>query len=203
MESAIENKGIFWRAFISFLSGAVFYLFMGSIIIYSIYQVSNGQMTVDVFLLLYQMAQSMSNMIQTMAFTIQMTENSLFNLNRQRVFIEGVPKCGRSLEYRKLTQYKDAEIALRAKDLCFSYHDSQEVLHHLNFEIKEGETIALVGCNGSGKSTLVNFLTNLYQPNSGTLMHRFERMWGLERLMRLKIGRGFYMPFILVEQKKS
>ncbi|WP_243518341.1 ABC transporter ATP-binding protein [Candidatus Cardinium sp. cBcalN1] len=55
------------------------------------------------------------------------------------------------------------------KNVSFSYNDTKEVLHQINFTIQNGETVALVGASGSGKSTLVSLLSGLYQPNSGTI----------------------------------
>ena len=42
----------------------------------------------------------------------------------------------------------------------------------MNFQIHQGETIALVGLNGSGKSTLVKLLVELYQPTQGELLFK-------------------------------
>lgn len=40
-------------------------------------------------------------------------------------------------------------------------------LNNINFEINEGETVALIGKNGSGKSTLLKVITGLYKPTTG------------------------------------
>lgn len=42
-----------------------------------------------------------------------------------------------------------------------------EILKGLNFEIQEGETVALIGKSGSGKSTLLSLLSGLDRPDSG------------------------------------
>jgi subfamily B ATP-binding cassette protein MsbA len=44
-----------------------------------------------------------------------------------------------------------------------------ESLKNINLNIKNGETIALVGATGSGKTTLVNLLTRFYNPTSGKI----------------------------------
>lgn len=57
-------------------------------------------------------------------------------------------------------------------DLCKSYHDGQiciEVLKGIDFSIKSGERIAIVGPSGSGKSTLLHLLGGLDKPTTGTV----------------------------------
>ena len=55
------------------------------------------------------------------------------------------------------------------QDVNFSYTDNSPSLKNINLNIKQGETIALVGSTGSGKTTLVNLLTRFYNPTSGKI----------------------------------
>jgi len=56
-------------------------------------------------------------------------------------------------------------------DVSFSYPKTERaVLNHINFRLKAGETIALVGRSGSGKSTLVNLLLRVYDPTVGKIL---------------------------------
>jgi ABC-type multidrug transport system fused ATPase/permease subunit len=48
---------------------------------------------------------------------------------------------------------------IRFENVRFSYIENEEVLKGVNFSIKKGETIAIVGATGAGKSTIIN-LTN-------------------------------------------
>ncbi len=42
-------------------------------------------------------------------------------------------------------------------------------MSNINFNIKSGEKVAIVGMNGAGKSTLFNLLLRLYEPNKGEI----------------------------------
>jgi len=54
-------------------------------------------------------------------------------------------------------------------NVSFSYDGEKSPLKNINLNIKEGETIALVGSTGSGKTTLVNLLARFYKPSSGKI----------------------------------
>jgi ATP-binding cassette subfamily B multidrug efflux pump len=55
------------------------------------------------------------------------------------------------------------------KEVSFSYTGTQNVLHHINFEVKAGETVALVGHTGSGKTSIISLLNRLYQIQEGEI----------------------------------
>jgi len=61
-------------------------------------------------------------------------------------------------------------IIIQMKDVAFSYSfNSLPVLDHLNFELKKGDKIGLIGPNGSGKTTFLHILMGLLPVSSGTL----------------------------------
>ena len=55
------------------------------------------------------------------------------------------------------------------QNVNFSYNGNSPSLKNLNLNIKQGETIALVGPTGSGKTTLVNLLLRFYNLNDGNI----------------------------------
>ncbi len=60
---------------------------------------------------------------------------------------------------------------VRFENVTFRYdtEESRNALQNISFEVKAGETMALVGRSGSGKSTLVKLLQGLYYPTSGQI----------------------------------
>ncbi|MBN1687765.1 MAG: ABC transporter ATP-binding protein [Candidatus Omnitrophica bacterium] len=55
------------------------------------------------------------------------------------------------------------------ENVSFSYEKGDEVLDRVQFAVKRGEVLALVGASGSGKTTLVNLLPRFYDPDLGTI----------------------------------
>ena len=45
-------------------------------------------------------------------------------------------------------------------------------LNHVNFTLREGETVAVMGPSGSGKSTLLHALAGIIKPTAGTVIFR-------------------------------
>ncbi|HEX9522865.1 MAG TPA: ABC transporter ATP-binding protein [Reyranella sp.] len=57
------------------------------------------------------------------------------------------------------------------EDVGFSYPGAERwAVRHLDFTLKAGEVVALVGENGAGKTTLVKLLTRLYDPDEGRIL---------------------------------
>ncbi|MCG8838751.1 ABC transporter ATP-binding protein [Tenacibaculum dicentrarchi] len=55
------------------------------------------------------------------------------------------------------------------KDVHFSYIKGEEILKGISFDVKKGETIAIVGATGAGKSTIINLINRFYEIDSGTI----------------------------------
>ena len=52
-------------------------------------------------------------------------------------------------------------------DVSFSYDGQRKVLDHISFQVRPGETIALVGPTGAGKTTIVNLISRFYDIQEG------------------------------------
>lgn len=56
------------------------------------------------------------------------------------------------------------------KDVTFGYDDDENVLYDINFKVKAGETIALVGQTGAGKTSIINVLCRFYPISHGQIV---------------------------------
>ncbi len=64
---------------------------------------------------------------------------------------------------------KRAKGNIRFTNVRFGYLEDEEVLHGISFNVKAGETVAIVGSTGAGKSTIINLLNRFYEINSGVI----------------------------------
>ena len=72
---------------------------------------------------------------------------------------------------KPIEEVKDGSISF--KDVSFCYSDEKDenkfALEHINLDIKEGETIGIIGGTGSSKSTLVQLIPRLYDATKGEI----------------------------------
>jgi ATP-binding cassette subfamily B protein len=72
------------------------------------------------------------------------------------------------------------EGAISFRNVWFAYKEDQYVLKDLSFEVKPGQTIALVGATGAGKSSTINILNRFYDIQKGQIeidgvdIHKYE-----------------------------
>lgn len=66
---------------------------------------------------------------------------------------------------------------LQVKDLSISYGAIQAV-RHVDFEVKKGEIVTLIGANGAGKSTILKTISGIVKPQSGSIEYQNESLVG-------------------------
>ncbi|ALP35710.1 multidrug ABC transporter ATP-binding protein [Paenibacillus sp. IHB B 3084] len=76
------------------------------------------------------------------------------------------------------TAYMSGKEVLEVRDLSVAYEGNKPLFQHASFDLKRGDTVALIGPNGIGKSTLLKCLTGTLKPAAGSIH------WGT----KIKIG---------------
>ncbi|NPV26649.1 MAG: ATP-binding cassette domain-containing protein [Firmicutes bacterium] len=56
------------------------------------------------------------------------------------------------------------------QNLSYRYNNGSEILKGLNFTIKDGEFVAIIGQNGAGKTTFLKHFNGLLKPTAGRVM---------------------------------
>ena len=60
--------------------------------------------------------------------------------------------------------------AVSFENVTFAYEEGKNVLHNVSFEVKPGESVALVGPTGAGKSTIVSLISRFYNLEKGRIL---------------------------------
>ena len=82
--------------------------------------------------------------------------------------------AGDERSYKEDTVCEDGELAIEARDLCFSYMGGRDTaLTDVSFSLGEGQMLGIIGGTGSGKSSLVRLLRHAYDRTGGELL-----LWG-------------------------
>jgi energy-coupling factor transport system ATP-binding protein len=65
---------------------------------------------------------------------------------------------------------------LKMENISFSYDGTRQILDNINFDIREGEMISIVGRNGAGKSTLSKLLCGFEKEDRGAILYKRENI---------------------------
>jgi lipoprotein-releasing system ATP-binding protein len=111
------------------------------------------------------------------------------------------------LNENQAKQPEQVQPVIAARNLSKSYSNggvSIDVLADLNFELSEGETVAIVGASGIGKSTMLHIIGTLDRPDSGQLLFKGDDVflyddYKLARFRNQSVGFVFQFHHLLPE----
>ena len=87
--------------------------------------------------------------------------NRFVEIMRTEPTIQDAPDAG---------QLRDVKGEISVQDVSFAYDGDLAVLHHVDLQVRPGETIAIVGPSGGGKSTLCQLIPRFYDVTSGSIL---------------------------------
>lgn len=98
--------------------------------------------------------------------------------------------------------YKE-DYLIEAVEVCAGYR-GQEILHKLDFRVKEGEFVVIIGSSGCGKTTLLKLINGLIVPDEGKVVVEGEDLRGcdiisLRRRMGYVVQGAKLFPHMMVE----
>lgn len=95
------------------------------------------------------------------------------NMQTSILALERVIKIIESKDYiidkKNAIEFNDFSSDITFENVTFEYIKDKPVLKNINFTVRKGETIALVGNSGGGKSTIVNLIPRFYKLKNGSI----------------------------------
>jgi branched-chain amino acid transport system ATP-binding protein len=95
----------------------------------------------------------------------------------------------------------DVSLLLQTRGLSISF-GGVVAADEINFELRQGERLAVIGANGAGKTTFINMVTGYIKPTTGQIHFDGKDITGLSprRIVEHGIGRTFQLPQLFLEQ---
>lgn len=130
-------------------------------------RVNAGKITQGQVVALYNyMSQILVELIKFAGFIIS-TAKAIACGNRIQSVLEITP----DLQEKTAAPQVSGEYAVEFNNVFFSYrHSSGESLSGIDFKVKRGQTVGIIGGTGSGKTTLVNLIPRFYDVTSGSVL---------------------------------
>lgn len=94
----------------------------------------------------------------------------------------------------------DMSVLLQTRGLSISF-GGVVAADGIDFELKQGERLAVIGANGAGKTTFINMVTGYIKPSAGQIVFDGKDVTGLSprNIVHRGIGRAFQLPQLFLE----
>ena len=129
------------------------------------YMAINGVFSIGSIVKVVLYAQMFAGPLGTIANGISMMQNAFASAKRVYEFLdtEEMPKDNEG-------RFDDVNGDVKFENVYFSYDKTTPLIKNLNFEVKAGQKVAIVGPTGGGKTTIVNLLMRFYDIDGGRIL---------------------------------
>jgi len=162
---ALNRRRLFWGGVLAIIGQLGYYAAYA----YSVWRTVQGQYTVgDLTLITMAIMQAMGNIQQAFSTASGVADQALFLTDLLAFFamkptIQSKPNA--------LPAPRPIRRGFEFRNVSFKYPGSSRlILNGLNFHLRPGERVALIGENGQGKTTIVKLITRLYDPTEGQVL---------------------------------
>lgn len=167
-EAFLDSKRDNYHAMGSFQSGNTF--FQGMMYLVTLlaggYFIALGQMSAADLAMYALYIGIFISPIQILVELTEMIQKGMSGFIRYQAIIDIEPKITDCVDAVDM-KHPDGDICYH--DVSFSYEDNEIVLNHIDFTIKSGKSVALVGPSGGGKTTICSLLPRFYDITDGSI----------------------------------
>jgi len=142
-------------------------------------------------------------MIPSLNRIISATQSMKFYLPSVNVIYKEINSYSQVKTFEDSSENFKFQNEIEFKKVNFGFIKEKLVLNDINFKIKRGQTIGIIGESGSGKSTLVDLLIGLHNPVTGQILIDGLVDFQLSQSWRNKIGYVSQSIFLLDDSIKS
>lgn len=129
--------------------------------------IGTGEMTIGILIAFSQFTEMFFRPIRSLTEKYNVLQSSvvaserIFNLLDTEIAVK---------DQANATEFKGLAEGIAFNNVHFSYDGETPVLKGVSFEVKKGETVALVGATGAGKSSVINLLSRFYEYQDGSIL---------------------------------
>jgi ATP-binding cassette, subfamily B, heavy metal transporter len=164
-----ENNAVLSQTSMSALNfgqGTIIALGVTLIMFFAASQVVSGEMSLGDLVLVNAILLQLFIPLGFLGVVYRQIRYSLADMQQLVTLLNEEPEIQDASQAQPL-QVSRGEVCFKHVD--FSYQDDRPILHDVNFTIKPGEKLAVVGASGAGKSTLARLLFRFYDVKSGSI----------------------------------
>ncbi len=136
------------------------------IYLYIYWQIKNGKMTIGDFAMITLLINTVRTPMNFMSFLVDNTQATIVDSKAYFDIIDTPETLNDKPNAKDLVISKGG---IEFNDIGFGF-DKKKILKKINFNIKPGQKIAIIGESGEGKSTIVNLLLRFYDPQEGKIL---------------------------------
>lgn len=164
----LESKNSNYRVMGQFHAGNAFFLgvLYTSVLVTGGVSIANGSLSLSDLALYVLYINIFMGPIETLINFTEMFQKGYAGFCRFMEVVDTEPEIVDAPNALPLSNVK-GEIAFH--DVSFGYNNGEHVLHHVNFSIPSGKTVALVGPSGGGKTTLCSLIPRFYDVTEGSI----------------------------------